>query len=201
MDGDGRPLAGKIDRGNGVEYWWIPSGSTALLSWITVAIGEFRKIKPEVFPSAPDWHRSGSWQIPVERNLQKSIESVVEDRDAYVRLSQLKERQLRDELASASVLADQAERRLLTAQGDELLGEVAATLTELGFEVVIPDLDPARRGDKLEDLRVRDSDHKDWVALAEVRGYKRGAAINDLLRIGRFVARFAAGEKRLPDRK
>jgi hypothetical protein len=52
--------------------------------------------------------------------------------------------------------------------------------------------------DRREDLRVglRGSE---WCAIVEVRGYKGGAQVNDLMRIERFATRYAADVGKPPD--
>ena len=39
----------------------------------------------------------------------------------------------------------------------------------------------------------------EWTAIVEVRGYKGGASVNDLLRIQRFATRYAVDEGKAPD--
>jgi hypothetical protein len=58
----------------------------------------------------------------------------------------------------------------------------------------------AKAGDRREDLRVATSDKPGWTALVEVRGYKRGAQVNDLQRIGRFRRRYLQETGRDSDR-
>ena len=72
--------------------------------------------------------------------------------------------------------------------------------SELGFKVKVMD-DVAVEGDLLEDLQVTDPDELGWIALAEVRGYKGGAQLHDLLRIGRFVNRFLRATGDEPSRR
>lgn len=59
----------------------------------------------------------------------------------------------------------------------------------------------AVKRDMLEDLRVTDPDEPGWIALAKVRGYKGGAHLRDLLRIGRFVTRFLRDTGDEPSRR
>jgi hypothetical protein len=35
MDGDGKPLAGIVNRSDKVEYWWIPFRAETVLNWMT----------------------------------------------------------------------------------------------------------------------------------------------------------------------
>jgi hypothetical protein len=40
-----------------------------------------------------------------------------------------------------------------------------------------------------------------WTIIVEVRGYRGGARVNDLQRLGRFTTRFAAEHRRMPERQ
>jgi hypothetical protein len=80
-----------------------------------------------------------------------------------------------------------------------LVAEVIATASELGFRVVDVDEEISKEGDRREDLRIIDPDDAEWTALAEVRGYTKGAQLNDLLRLARFVSRYIRDESREPD--
>jgi hypothetical protein len=77
----------------------------------------------------------------------------------------------------------------LTAQGEDLVAEVTAALSEIGFVVVDMDKERGDKGEKLEDLQVSDGD---WRGIVEVKGYggRRTARTNDLLQIGRAVVRY-----------
>jgi hypothetical protein len=104
------------------------------------------------------------------------------------------------ELQLAALAADEGPRRLLTAHGDALVDAVEVALSNLGFEVENRDR-TATEGDRLEDLRIRDPSEPGWLSLAEVRGYKHGAQVNDLLRIGRFVTRYVRTGATEPSRR
>jgi hypothetical protein len=102
-------------------------------------------------------------------------------------------------LQALGLAADASERALLTSQGETLKALVAKALRHLGFAV--EDIDAARpQGDKLEDLRVKNSDQDEDLVLVEVRGYKGGAQLSDLMRMQRFAMRFHKDEGHLPHR-
>jgi hypothetical protein len=44
--------------------------------------------------------------------------------------------------------------------------------------------------DRREDLQLTAPEAPDWLALVEVRGYRRGAQVNDLMRLERFRTRY-----------
>jgi hypothetical protein len=66
----------------------------------------------------------------------------------------------------------------------------------------VTDMDKlTKKGDRREDLRVAIPDRPGWTALVEVRGYKRGAQVNDLQRIGgRFRRRYLQETERDADK-
>jgi hypothetical protein len=63
------------------------------------------------------------------------------------------------------------------------------TLRKLGFGVINAD-DDAAPGDKLEDLDITDSEHPGWLAIAEVKGYTKGAQTAAFQQLARFSARY-----------
>ena len=191
-DGDHQPLAGRFTRNGGASDWWmLPwTGGAYLTQWIAAALNAWSEDKPDRFPTSPNWQSRTEWQTPAE---QKALDALrdLSGRRAQVLLDLDREESiLRENVAEARVAADASERRLLTAQGDELVESVKDALTEIGFQVADVDELRASPGDYLEDLRVTDPEQDDWIALVEVRGYTKGAQLNDLLRIGRFVTRY-----------
>jgi hypothetical protein len=107
----------------------------------------------------------------------------------------------KDEIESRlSAAADEAaryERALLTAQDEELAQAVARALRELGFQV--RDMDEEwEPGKRREDYRITDPDEAAWIAVGEAKGFTKGMKETGLVSLGRWVAMFAADEKRLP---
>lgn len=62
---------------------------------------------------------------------------------------------------------------------------VADALERLGFDVENMD-DQHEPGSRHEVLQVRSPDAPEWVALVEVKGYKRGAKANDLMSLIKY---------------
>lgn len=190
-DGDGHPLAGIIKRGrHGADWWWLPQGVPEYPRWVAYALQEWSKQDPDRFPSSPYWSSQPQWQTPDEVELHQELTDLQEKRDAFLRELDEKETALKESIDDLSRSVNNRERRLLNAQGDDLVDAVQAALSELGFTVSNSDQDSAEKGDLLEDLQIRDAEFPNWVSLTEVRGYASGAKQNDLLRIGRFVERY-----------
>jgi hypothetical protein len=200
---EGLPIAGSVrrspDPSEESELWFLPdlSGSHAD-EWVDAALTYWRRAFPDRFPTdAPDWTHQAAWMTSAEVDAQAAVEAMHERARVEIqRLSDQTEelQQRRDEAGRA---ADLAERRLVTAQDEDLVDEVATALRELGFEVLDADALPEYRSAKQEDLRVLLGD---WICLAEIKGYaRRNARATDLLQLGKAVETFILREKRIPD--
>ncbi len=196
-DADGQMLAGYIEVNNR-QWWWLPDNAPDKNTWITSAFGEWSKILPEKFPVHAVWTERPQWQIMEERKAVEDLRNMREERDRVLADFSQRERMLIEQYEHARSEADRAERRLLTAQGADLVDGVKAALEEIGFKVRDADKEFAVKGDLLEDLRVEDPDVQGWISLTEVRGYAGGAKVSDLQRIGRFVERYVHIEGKIP---
>jgi len=179
--------------------WVLPAEIGDPVPWLRCAYDIWSADHPDLFPPRPNWRKREEWQTVEEGNAVAAI------RAAGTALVEAEKKAYADggvafaALDAATRAADLGVRRLLTAQGDELRDAVTDCLSDLGFAVQVMD-HTATKGDLLEDLRVTDASAPAWIALAEVRGYKGGAALNDLLRIGRFVKRFLRETGKEPSR-
>lgn len=200
VNGDLKAVAGRFRRHADLQtqWWWLPEDVPAPERWAAAALANWRIVDPERFARTARWRDRTEWQTAAEIEAVKSRQEVETRRDRTI--AEL-DTELATVIAEAGVLSeavDRTERRLLTAQGQNLVHEVMAALAEIGFEVHDVDSTIAKKGDLLEDLRVFDPDDPDWVSLAEIRGYKNGARMADLLRIPRFVMRYFKDENREP---
>ena len=201
LNSNGRPVAGIFRRrANGwPEWWWLPPDSPDPERWIAAALARWRRLKPDAFePDVTDWKSDSRWQTSEELGLSGTLAELDEAHAAAVARYETERTRIAAELREASEAADAGPRQLLTSQGDDLKEEVAAALSDLGFEAADADREHAEKGDLLEDLRVSDPGEQGWVALAEVRGYTGGAKLSDLMRIGRFVTRYTTAEGKPP---
>ena len=105
------------------------------------------------------------------------------------------------ELRRVNLDAESGPRRMLTSQGTELVDATAQAIRDLGFDVIDADRDlDSERGQKLEDLQIREPNREEWIAL-EVRGYKGGAKTSDFQRLARFAARYERETTVSPSRR
>jgi hypothetical protein len=203
LDSDQQVLAGAFFRfPKFTPWWWLPDGIEAPERWVAAVLTEWTNVDSERFPGAPQWQHRREWQTSTEIDLVARIQAV---RDKYKRykavLAELDQEEfsLGAEMEKAVAEASATVRRLLTAQGDELVDEVQTTFEELGFTVTNVDKEITNPGDRREDLRVSAPDRPGWITIVEVRGYKRGAQLNDLMRINRFATRYRRETGNLPN--
>ena len=182
------------------EWWTLPIFVEHPDRWVSCALAEWRQRAPSRFPGAGDWQSSPVWQTEAEIAAIGRLDEFEERRLAAERAYVQERTEMESQLSAATNAADQGERRLLTHQGGDLVAEVISTLREIGFNVTDVDETISAPGDRREDIRVADPTIPDWIAIGEVRGYVRGAQLNDLLRLARFVARFVRESGREPDR-
>lgn len=195
-------LAGAIRRlGAQAEAWSLPEVEDPV-PWVRAALRVWHELDPSRFPFDPGWPSEPRWMTNREAGLTADIARLQTERQNFIDESEAKQKELEGEFATAADDATHGQRRLLTAQGDDLVDEVLAALSTLGFNVENRDkVNPENA--RLEDLRITaPGDDPDWIALAEVRGYSNGgAATKDLLRLSRFADLFREETGRAPSRR
>ncbi|MBW3579083.1 MAG: hypothetical protein KY462_15390 [Actinobacteria bacterium] len=195
---DGRALAGLYLRGDpDAMALALPADVSRPVEWVKWALKRFRQLTPERFEQIPGWEQRPDWMTATERTIADELDRAQKERDDYLQQSDARISELREQLAVAANNAERGLRQLLTGRGDQLVDAVVDVLDRFGFKVerIDPDVDP---NNKVEDLRVRNPDDSDWEALVEVRGYKGGAQLHDLMRTQRFRDRYIADSGRPP---
>jgi hypothetical protein len=192
-----------VRQGGTSVMWCLPEElSDDPVPWVRAAVRVWHERNPKRFPHDPGWPSDRRWMTSDETRLLDAIDTLEVERNAYVAESEQRERAFRDELRLAQDAAESGARRLLTAQGDDLVAAVTTALERLGFDVEDRDKLVQPGEPRLEDLRVTaPADDPEWVALVEVKGRTGGAAVGDLLKIGRFVENFIETEGRRPSRR
>lgn len=188
MTRDGAALAGRYQRSATAEAWLLPPDVGDLIPWVAAAVSEWHALNPSRFPALPNWADEAAWMTSRERKAAAALSKVLDRRRALLAEMEAEEAVARAARAIARDQADQGERRLLTADGDNLVDAVRAGLQRLGF--IVDDRDQARPDEKLEDLLVTDPDVADWVALVEVKGFGRGAKTSGITQFLRFERRY-----------
>jgi hypothetical protein len=191
IDDDKYVLAGCFVRQpSASRWWWLPEGLGQEDRWVVAALADWSTVNPAAFPGRPGWQERDEWSTPDELRLRVRLGELDEELAEIESRISAERSVVMDQLTEHRKRAEDTDRMLLTGQGHDLVAAVINSLMELGFEVVDADQEVAKPGDRREDLRVWDPDDKSWLSLVEVRGYARGAQLNDLLRIGRFETRY-----------
>ena len=184
-------------RGGLAQCLVLPDG-VDVVAWTAAAVETWCEVDPKRFPAPPAWKHSDRWMTVSERERVKELTNVEQEWKAVEAAFARRRADAERALVEARAAADARQRRLLVAQGDDLVAGVADALRAIGFDV--RDMDAAwPTNDRREDLRVAAPDDPAWSAIVEARGYVRGAAQNDLLRIAaRFVPRYMQDEGDAP---
>jgi hypothetical protein len=192
----GAVIAGRFSRSATASAWLLPGEVKDLLPWLKAALRSWSNLAPDRFPGLPDWTEDAAYATSDELRVRDELRSVQEERARVVRQLTAREAALQASLDELKERADSGARRLLTGHGDPLVEAVADALTALGFSV--DDRDQTRRDEKLEDLRVTDEEHPGWLALAEVKGFSKGARTTGMTQFLRFQGRFIQDTGRAP---
>jgi hypothetical protein len=194
----GHALAARLLRSEQAEQWLLPRDTPDLTPWVKAALAEWHTLAPDRFPGVPDWSHADIWSTAEERRLRGEMVAVREAATAALQKLEQRQGDIKRQLDETRDAADAYERRLLTAQGDELRVAVMQALRELGLTVTDADAD-ADPGDDLEDMRAQDPDEPTWEALVEVKGYSKGAKTEAIGQFMRFQKRYMARTGRLAD--
>ena len=175
IEGDERP-----------EKTWLvlPTETQEIPRWLAAFLKVLHNSDAERFPGVPNWSNSDDWSSSEAAQAATALAVL---RGAWEQKRAEFDRQeveLQSALDSARERGRTGIQRLLTANGDDLCDAVAAALRELGFTVTpMDDLHDAKTGAKLEDFRATTPDGQGWIALGEVKGYSKGAKVNDLSQV------------------
>ena len=168
--------------------------------WVHALVVEWAHVDPQAFPGISDWENRAEWRTGNESRVATEIDSLLSEKEATLARFHEREAALRVRLEELRSEARLGARRLLTAQKEELVDEVAKALAELGFIVERMDERIEQGKPKREDLRLR-VEGSDWEAIVEVRGYEKGGAKQeDLQRLQRFATLYVVEKKRAPDK-
>jgi hypothetical protein len=189
---DGRALGAIRTTGEGTPEWWtLPALTTDRASWLRAIVALWKARYPDDFPPA-GLASSERWMTHTELEATAAIANHEVETAAYLEARSSQLRRLEEASVEAARAAEGAEKSLLTAQGDVLVRAVQSCLAALGFEVTDSDAAAeANSAAKREDLQIRSDLHREWLALAEIKGYsKRNAKTSDLAQLARAVGFF-----------
>ena len=165
-------------------------------NWFATFLSDVNENDPGRVPQPPPrLSRPSDWYTPEERALAARIEKAAVDIDDLI---EQRER-LQTELTAAGESGDRGIRRVIWADGDELVAAVSVILVDFGFEVQDMDAGLQPNEPKHEDLRLTLLDRPDWEAIVEVKGYTNGTRTNDARQIREHREHYIAENGRRPD--
>lgn len=183
---------------------WLPSVDINQAAWVELLVTQWAQCNKEAFPNFGDWTASPEWVVAEEEQILSQIQALEQKKQNFVVEIDKEIGGLTTKLALAKTNANNGLRRLITAQGEELVDEVAKALKVIGFNVTDMDELVGEKGSKKEDLRLRHIDKRgeEWTAIIEVRGYARSAGTTaDLARLGRFANLYEKETGKPPDKR
>ncbi len=199
------PLAVAFIRENtNLGVGWLPCVNTNQAAWVELLVTQWAQYDKDAFPSFGDWMDSAEWMVAEEEQIMSQIKALEQKKQKSVIEIDKQIGELTTKLALAKTNANKGRRRLITAQAEELVGEVAQALKDIGFNVIDVDQLVGKKGPKREDLRLRhlDKGGEEWNAIVEVRGYARSAGNTaDLLRLARFADLYKKETGQSPDKR
>jgi hypothetical protein len=196
----GSLLAGIITNPAGSQWWMLASETTSQHLWLRAALAHWRSEYPDEHPAAGDG-LSERWQTAAELEATAAITAFEVETERRLKEREYAKLALVDAAEQATKVAELNERKLLNAQGDELVEAVTASLERLGFTVSDSDaVAEVNNTAKREDLQVTLASHPGWIALCEVKGYSKGGAKSgDLRQLAKAVGFFTNKAGRVPD--
>jgi len=199
------PLAVYFIRENtNLGVGWLPSVDSNQAAWVDLLVTQWAQSDKDAFPSLGDWTNSPEWMVPQEMQILSRIQGLEQKKQQFIVEIDKQIGELTTKLTLAKANANNGIRRLITAQGNELVDEVAKVLKNIGFDVTNVDKLVGEKGPKREDLRLGHlaKGGEEWNAIVEIRGYaRRGGTTADLLRLSRFADLYQKETGHLPDKR
>ncbi|GAA4560478.1 hypothetical protein [Pseudonocardia xishanensis] len=182
------------------EWWWLPEDAPQKEEWIRAAFSSWSRKRPALFDGITlSWLEDAEWMTTDELSARRAINEAERELAELIAQKQKDLEQLRLDREAAEERASQGDRRLLTAQSNELKDAVADALASIGLRV--KDSDVLREAEDLpllEDLQV--STGPDWTAIVEVKGYSKSSGKTaDFQKIARAATQFERSAGRAPD--
>ena len=167
-----------------------------MVAWFRVFLFDLHESDPIRVPQAPpSLSQPSDWYTPQEKILAARI-SQIESEIERISDEQV---QLQSKLVAEGEAADRGIRRVLWADGDELVAAVRDILGGLGFAVRDMDAELSQGESRREDLRLTLQGDPGWEAMVEVKGYTSGTRTNDARQIREHRDRYIKEEGRSPD--
>jgi hypothetical protein len=187
---------------NNLGLAWLPNQVFDQASWVELITLVWAESDRERFPSFGDWTHDPEWMVREEEEIVDRVKYIEAEKHKLIVQLDKELAELSLALAEKQLEANHGRRRLITAQGDDLVQEVSKVFREIGFDVELLDQELASNQSRREDIRLRIPQNNDWEAIVEVRGYARSVGQTaDLQRLGRFAMLFYKEKGRYPNKK
>ena len=175
----------------------LPGVTTNLSAWFRAFLCDVNEFDPDRVPQAPPRLGNPSqWYTPKEKKLARQIAEVTNNIERFKTRREDLRAELDSELERASSTGI---RRVLWADGDDLVAAVKEILSSLGLAVRDMDNERQPGEPKREDLRLTLDDRPEWEAIVEVKGYTRGTRTNDARQIREHRDHYTIEKGRAPD--
>ena len=167
-----------------------------LVAWFRAFLCDLHESDPRRVPQAPPrLSRPWEWYTPEEKDLANRISKIESE---LKRLANERD-QFQQHLTTEGESANRGIRRILWADGEDLVAASQDILADLGFAVRNVDAELKQGEPKREDLRLTLQHVPDWEAIVEVKGYPRGTRTNDARQLREHRERYNREEGRRPD--
>lgn len=167
-----------------------------LSAWFRAFLIDVHHRDPVRVPHPPvRLENPADWYTPEESRLANRIKQTTED----IQRLQDKLEELEAALLTEGERSNEGHRRILWAEGDDLVAAVSEILTRFGFTVRDLDSELEAGSPKREDLRLTLAEQLGWEAIVEVKSYKKGTRTSDSRQIREYRDDYIIEKRRAPD--
>lgn len=170
--------------GPNTMVWALPAETTDHREWLISILETLHKVDPDRFPGQAEWRMGDTWAPSALQVALAARDEQVAERDRALAEADQRIAKAGAEVETERAAAAAGPWRLLTENDNSLVEAVRDALEAFGFEVRELDEENHRKYKRrLEDLRVTVPGDEGWESLVEVKGYTKGAKVNDVRQV------------------
>lgn len=167
-----------------------------LSAWFRAFLTDVHRRDPVRVPYPPPcFENPADWYTPAEMRLANRINQTTET----IERLQDKLEVLEAALLTEGQRSNKGPRRILWADGGDLVAAVSEILTRFGFTVRDMDSELEAGSPKREDLRLTRTEQVGWEAIVEVKSYKKGTRTSDSRQVREYRDDYIIEKNRAPD--